>query len=84
MLDYLKIVLVALVVVLIAKFLFHLDLKKVIGLAVNAVIGLIVLWIINYTGLVSIPINIITFLVVGILGVPGTVLLIILALLGVF
>ncbi len=84
MLEYLKIAGIALLVILALKFLFHLDLKKVIGLIINAVIGMIALWLINWTGLVSIPINIITCLVVGIFGVPGTIVLIILSLLGVF
>lgn len=84
MLEYLKIAGIALLVILAAKLLLHLDLKKVIGLIVNAIIGMVVLWIINWTGLVSIPINIITCLVVGIFGVPGTIVLIVLSLLGVF
>ena len=83
MLEYLKIAGIALLVIIALKFLLHLDLKKVIGLIINAVIGMIVLWVINWTGLVSIPINIITCLVVGIFGVPGTILLVVLALLGV-
>lgn len=78
MLEYLKIAGIALLVILAAKFILHLDLKKVIGIAINAVIGMVVLWLINLTGLVSIPINIITCLVVGILGVPGTIILILL------
>ena len=83
MLEYLKIAGIALLVILAAKFLLHLNLKKVIGLIINAVVGMLVLWLINWTGLVSIPINIITCLVVGIFGVPGTIVLIVLALLGV-
>ena len=55
-----------------------------IGLIVNALIGMVVLWVINWTGIVSIPINIITCLVVGIFGVPGTIVLVVLSLLGVF
>ena len=83
MLEYLKIAFIALIVILAAKFLLHLNLKKVIGLIINAIVGMIVLWIINYTGLVVIPINIITCLVVGIFGIPGTIVLVVLALLGV-
>ena len=81
--NYLMIILVALAVILLSKFLFHVDGSKLIGLIINAVIGFVILWLINYTGLVSIPLNIITSLVVGVLGLPGVVLLIILALLGV-
>lgn len=83
MIEYLKIAAIALLVILAAKFILHLNLKKIIGLIINAVVGMIVLWLINYTGLVSIPINIITCLVVGIFGVPGTIVLVILALLGI-
>ena len=82
MLEYLKIAGIALLVILAAKFILHLDLKKVIGIAINALIGMVALWLINLTGLVSIPINIITCLVVGIFGVPGTIVLIVLSLLG--
>ena len=81
--NYLMIILIALAVILLSKFLFHVDGSKLIALIVNAIIGFAILWLINYTGLVSIPLNIITSLVVGILGLPGVVLLIILALLGV-
>ena len=77
------IILVALAVILLSKFLFHVDGSKLIALIINAIIGFAILWLINYTGLVSIPLNIITSLIVGILGLPGVVLLIILALLGV-
>ena len=81
--NYLMIIGIALVVILLSKFLFHVDGSKLVGLIVNAIIGFAILWLINYTGLVSIPLNIITSLVVGILGLPGVVILIILALLGV-
>ncbi len=73
MLEYLKIAGIAMLVILAAKFILHLDLKKVIGIAINALIGMIALWLIN-----------LTCLVVGIFGVPGTIVLIVLSLLGVF
>jgi inhibitor of the pro-sigma K processing machinery len=81
--NYLMILGIALVVILLCKFLFHVDGSKLVGLIVNAIIGFAILWLINYTGLVSIPINIITALIVGIFGLPGVVVLIILALIGV-
>lgn len=81
--DYLKIALIALVVILIAKFLFRLNGRKLIGLIINAIIGLVILWLINLTGLIYLPINIITCLLVGIFGVPGVILLIILVLVGI-
>ena len=81
--EYLKIAAIALVVILIAKFLFHLNGKKLLSLIVNAVVGLIVLWLINLTGLITLPINIITCLLVGVFGVPGVILLILLVLVGI-
>ena len=74
---------IAIVVVLaIAKFIFHVGLKVIFGLIINAVVGFIVLWLINLTGLLTIPINIVTCLVTGILGIPGIILLIILHVVG--
>ena len=81
--NYLMIIGIALVVILLSKFLFNVDGSKLVALIVNAVIGFAILWLINYTGLVSIPLNIVTSLVVGVLGLPGVVILIILALLGI-
>ena len=79
--DYLKIVAIALVVILVAKFIFHLNGKKLLGLVINAITGLIVLWLINLTGLITLPINIITCLLVGVFGLPGVILLILLVVL---
>lgn len=53
-------------------------LKWVAKLLINALVGGVVLWIINYFGSyinVHIPINPITALTVGFLGVPGVALL---------
>ena len=77
--DYLKILVIALIVILIAKFIFHLNGKKLIALIVNAIIGFVVIWVINWTGLVHIPLNLITSLVAGVFGLPGVIVLIILA-----
>lgn len=53
-------------------------LRIVFKLIVNAVIGGLVLWVINYFGSyfgIHIPLNPITALTVGFLGIPGVVLL---------
>ena len=81
--NYLTMVVVALVVITLASFLLHLSLKKIIGLIINFVIGYAVLYLINKTGLIYIPLNIITALVVGIFGLPGVILLILLVYLNV-
>ncbi len=77
--DYLKIAVIALIVILLAKYVFKINGKKLIALIVNSLIGLAVLWLINWTGLVSIPLNIVTVLVAGIFGAPGVLVLLILA-----
>ena len=77
--DYLKIAVIALVVILLAKFVFKISGKKLVALIVNSLIGLAVLWLINWTGLFSIPLNIVTVLVAGIFGAPGVLILLILA-----
>ena len=81
--EYLKIAAIALIVILIAKFVFRLNGRKLLSLIVNAIVGLLVLWLINLTGLITLPINIITCLLVGVFGLPGVILLILLVLLGI-
>ena len=80
--DYLKIILIAIVVLLLAKFVLNLNIKRIIELIVNILLGIIVLWLINKFGGsygIFIPINIITALIVGILGLPGVIILLLLS-----
>ena len=80
--NYLTII----VVLLLAKFVFHVNLKRIIELVINILLGIVVLWLINKFGGslgISIPINIITGLVVGILGLPGVIILLLLNLIGI-
>ncbi len=81
--NYFTMFLVAVIVILLAKFVLNLNLSKIIGLIINAIIGFIILWLINKTGLVSIPMNIITYIIAGALGVPGVIILVLLALIGI-
>ena len=84
--EYLYIILIGLVVLAIAKFLLNLKISKLIGLILNIVLGIIVLWLVNTFGGslgIAIPINIITALVVGLGGLPGVILLIILSVIGI-
>lgn len=50
------------------------------GLAVNAIFGLVVLFVANFLGL-GVQISLITVLVCAVLGVPGAILVILLAVL---
>lgn len=81
--NYFTMFLVAVIVILLAKFILNLNLSKIIGLIVNAIIGFVILWLINKTGLVTIPMNIITYIIAGALGVPGVIILVLLALIGI-
>lgn len=84
--DYIQIIIIAIVVLLLAKFVLNLNIKRIIELIINILLGIIVLWLINRFGGslgISIPINIITALVVGILGLPGVIILLLLNLIGI-
>jgi inhibitor of the pro-sigma K processing machinery len=84
--NYLTIILTAIIVLLLAKFVFHVSLKRIIELVINILLGIVVLWLINKFGGslgISIPINIITGLVVGVLGLPGVIILLLLNLIGI-
>ncbi len=84
--HYLQIILVAAVVLLLAKFVLRINTKRLIELIINILLGIIVIWLINQFGGslgISIPLNFITALVVGVLGLPGVIILVLLNLIGV-
>ena len=65
---------------IIGKILF-VPIKMIFKLILNSILGGILIWIINMVGItwgLHIGINVITMLTVGLLGVPGVVLLTIL------
>lgn len=54
--------------------------KWIFKLLINAVMGGVVLWIVNFFGAYidfHIPLNPVTALIVGFLGIPGTILLVV-------
>lgn len=60
---------------------FIVPIKIIFKLIINSIVGVILLYIINWVGITwqfHIGINIITALIVGILGIPGAILLTIL------
>ena len=84
--SYLTMVLVAIIVLLVAKFVLNLNVRRIIELAINIVLGILVLWLLNKFGGglgISIPINVITAIVVGVLGIPGVIILVLLNLIGI-
>ena len=71
----------AIVLIFIVGKIFLWPLKKILKLAANSVIGGIAILLINAVGAgfgVFIPLNLISAVIVGVLGVPGVVLLLIL------
>lgn len=79
--NYFYIVLVALVIILAAKFIFGVGGGTLKTLIINALVGTLAMWLINLTGIMNIPLNWITILLAGILGIPGVILVVILVLL---
>lgn len=79
---YLYIILIAVILLLVLKYVFNVSLKTVGELILNIVIGILVLWLVNKfgssIGIPNIPINFLTALVVGIFGLPGVIVLILL------
>ncbi len=68
-----------LVVIYIGAQLVMKPIKLLFKLVVNSVIGIVLLLLVNYGGSFfgfELPVNIITILVVGFLGIPGILLLI--------
>ena len=84
--HYLQIIIVAAIVLLLAKFIFKVNTKRLVELIINILLGIVVIWLINKFGGslgISIPLNFITALVVGILGIPGVIILVLLNLIGI-
>lgn len=64
--------------------LFVLPIKTILKLVINSIFGGILIYVVNWVGSIfsfHIGLNFITAILVGILGIPGTVLLVIIKLL---
>ena len=84
--NYLTMLLVAIVVLVVAKFVLNLKPRRLIELVINILLGIVIIWLINRFGGslgISIPLNFITALIVGVLGVPGVIILVLLNLIGI-
>ena len=68
---------IALALVLIIAKIFFKGTKAVLGFLINAAVGAVVLWILDIVGL-GVPITWLTAAIVGFLGVPGVILVVIL------
>ena len=68
----------AMIVLFIILKIISLPIKLIIKLLINALIGGIVLFLINLTGIIVIDITWISALIVGFLGIPGVIIVILL------
>ena len=62
-------------VVLVLKLLGK-SMKDVLGVLVNALVGGLIIWLLNILGL-GIALNWLTALIVGVLGIPGVIIVLI-------
>ena len=76
--DILAFIFSVIVAVVLLKFVFKVSIG-VIGVLFNSLVGAAILYVLNLLGL-KIQINWITSIIVGFLGIPGVVLLVILKL----
>mgnify|MGYP000848280440 CR=1 FL=1 len=85
----LPIAFLALVLVVVVAFVLYRTVKSVTGLIINAVVGVILLWLINLLGLMhlvgrpDIPINLFTVLICAVGGIFGVLVTVVLHLLGI-
>ena len=61
--------------------IFTLPLRVLWKCIYNSIIGAIVIYVINFLGIVYIPLNFFTALIAGVLGIPGVIILTIYAML---
>lgn len=76
--SYIVLIFAAIAVIVVAKLLAW-PVKKIIKLAANVFFGIILIFLVNTFGNnigITIPFNMFTALIAGILGVPGVILLI--------
>lgn len=68
---------IGLIVLCFITKLLSLPLRTLLRLVYNSIIGAVCLWVIDYVLGLNIPINFVTALIAGTLGVPGVLLIII-------
>lgn len=72
---------IGLLILCIITRIFTLPLRVLWKCIYNSIIGAIVIYVINFLGIVYIPLNFFTALIVGVLGIPGVIILTIYAML---
>ena len=79
MTEYIVLIVAAIAVIIVAKLLAW-PIKKIIKLAINVGLGVLMIYLVSTFGGaigITIPFNIVTALIAGVFGVPGVILLII-------
>lgn len=74
--PYITYFLTAIIFILILKFIFKFGIKNIIKAIINILVGGVVLFIVNAIPGLSVPINVINSLIVGIFGLPGVIFVI--------
>jgi len=64
-------------------YLLYRFVRKIVPLIVHGIFGIVVFWLLNYLGVLRIPIDAVTFLIGAFGGVLGVVIVILLAYFGV-
>lgn len=67
---------VAIVAVVLVLKLLGKSMKVILGVLINALVGGVVIWLLNLLGL-GIALNWLTALLVGVLGIPGVIIVLI-------
>ena len=76
--QYILIALAAFIALIVVLKLFKVSFKTIVKVAVNAAVGIALIFLLNLIPHVAIPVNWWTALVSGIFGVPGVIVLLIL------
>lgn len=80
MLGNLGLFVLALVVVMVVLKVLGKSMKTITSILINALVGAVVLWVLSLIWPGAIQINVISSLIVGFLGVPGVILVVLLQL----
>ena len=75
--PYLTYILTVIVFILLLRFVFKFTLKRIFKFVINIIVGGLILFLVNYIPGINITLDVIKSIVVGILGVPGVIIVII-------
>ena len=76
------IIIFVIIAIILLKLVFHVNFNWVYYLLINMVLGVMLIWFINLSGVLFIPFTFFSKITTGILGVPGVMCLSLMALAG--